>query len=507
VGPLGVGFITPSQTDGVAVGSLNPPVIVDGQAVINVYATINQGSKFVVIGFDDDAPAQMLATFNGVSYTFSDGFLQTDALFDFLSANQDTPIQFTAEAKAVDEGITDAAVPANALSTLHALVVNSTITDNKNILSSGGGGVATSVTTQLSLGDAIGLDNPNFIDIVGDAPTADNSLNETTERIKLSLVNSVIANNQLRASFDTNLQQWQGITTGVAGLDIDIGLGSYIDQFSHNLLSSLNETDLGFVAGTNQYAVLEEADNNLVDLDPQLNPLADNDAIGLLTQLPRSASPVINAGDNQLLALIDDYPVNPVLDQRQSLRISGGSIDMGAVEYQFDINDDELKPVDAGFSVSAIDDVDIAAGRVNQAVVVYVELFDEDLMLSDFNAKVSSDTSDLLSAVTINDGIQRDTILVFIIRLSSPETALGLAEVNVELGTEDDRRQLQFMVNITEAADSSSDELEGELTTAQNDNNEGDAETGLGRLPLVWLFACFLLLFFRRYSLLQKAVA
>ena len=120
---------------------------------------------------------------------------------------------------------------------------------------------------------------------------------------------------------------------------------------------------------------------------------------------------------------------------------------------------------------------------------------------------MSSDTSDLLSAVTINDGIQRDTILVFIIRLSSPEKALGLAEVNLELGTEDDRRQLQFMVNITEAADSSSDELEGELTTAQNDNNEGDAETGLGSLPLVWLFACSVLLCFRRYSLLQKAVA
>ena len=96
VGALGVGYLPAEMTGGSAVGSLNPPVIVDGQQVLSLYGLINQSSKFVVIGFDDDAPPQMLATFNGVSYTFTDGFLQTDALFDFLSANQDTPIQFTA---------------------------------------------------------------------------------------------------------------------------------------------------------------------------------------------------------------------------------------------------------------------------------------------------------------------------------------------------------------------------------------------------------------------------
>ncbi len=94
---MGVGYIDASQTGGTTVGSLNPPVIVDGQQVLRLYGLINQGSKLVAIGFNDDAPAQMLATFDGVSYTFTDGFLQNDALFDFLSANQNTPIVFTAE--------------------------------------------------------------------------------------------------------------------------------------------------------------------------------------------------------------------------------------------------------------------------------------------------------------------------------------------------------------------------------------------------------------------------
>jgi hypothetical protein len=98
VGPLGVGYLSATMTGGAAVGSLNPPLIVDGQAVESVYGIISGGDKFVSIGFDDDAPAQILATFNGVSYTLTDGFLQTDELFDFLSANQDTPIQFTAVA-------------------------------------------------------------------------------------------------------------------------------------------------------------------------------------------------------------------------------------------------------------------------------------------------------------------------------------------------------------------------------------------------------------------------
>lgn len=62
---------------------------------------------------------------------------------------------------------------------------------------------------------------------------------------------------------------------------------------------------------------------NLIDVDPRLEPLADNGG-ATLTRMPAAGSPVIDAGDPD--------PVGaPALDQRGAARIDG-VIDMGSVE-------------------------------------------------------------------------------------------------------------------------------------------------------------------------------
>lgn len=84
---------------------------------------------------------------------------------------------------------------------------------------------------------------------------------------------------------------------------------------------SLVETSFGAAL-----AAVTAGTDNLVDTDPLLGPLADNGG-HTLTHLPASGSPVINAGNVNIVGA-------PSTDQRGENRISDGTIDMGAVEVQ-----------------------------------------------------------------------------------------------------------------------------------------------------------------------------
>jgi parallel beta-helix repeat protein len=64
---------------------------------------------------------------------------------------------------------------------------------------------------------------------------------------------------------------------------------------------------------------------NIINEDPQLGPLQDNGG-PTETQLPAATSPVIDAGDPELIEA-------PASDQRGLARINGAAVDMGAVEF------------------------------------------------------------------------------------------------------------------------------------------------------------------------------
>lgn len=93
--------------------------------------------------------------------------------------------------------------------------------------------------------------------------------------------------------------------------------------------------DLGAAAGgafTVAHSLIEnpgtsnptDAGGNLFLQDPQLGPLQDNGG-PTLTMRPAATSPVVNAGDPA-------FTPPPATDQRGFSRVSGGRIDMGAVE-------------------------------------------------------------------------------------------------------------------------------------------------------------------------------
>ena len=98
--------------------------------------------------------------------------------------------------------------------------------------------------------------------------------------------------------------------------------------------SAISETDLGNTLGQFQLrydlvevtgtATITNAGGNLFGLDPRLGPLADNGG-PTQTHLPQDNSPVLDAGDPA-------FAPPPSTDQRGQPRVTGGRIDMGAVE-------------------------------------------------------------------------------------------------------------------------------------------------------------------------------
>ena len=102
------------------------------------------------------------------------------------------------------------------------------------------------------------------------------------------------------------------VADGVAPSSPDIYGGNFTSNFS------LIETP-----GT---AVLVSGPGTVTGVDPQLGPLQNNGG-PTQTKLPAPTSPVINAGDPA-------FAPPPANDQRGLPRVSGGRVDMGAVEVQ-----------------------------------------------------------------------------------------------------------------------------------------------------------------------------
>ena len=107
-GGVGASIFDTGQLTGTAAGSLSPPISLGSLG--NIYAVLSSSNtlpnKVVALQLDNTAPGQTInAYFNGQSYIFtfnpSIGYaVESDALYDFLTANQNTPIDFTAEVAA-----------------------------------------------------------------------------------------------------------------------------------------------------------------------------------------------------------------------------------------------------------------------------------------------------------------------------------------------------------------------------------------------------------------------
>jgi len=105
--PNSTGYATVSGGSGV--GSLSPPVSIGGVLLEGIYSNnvdIGDGTKKYIFMGDPNGliEGRVDATFNGVTYEFDSLFgagsppgIQSDELYDFLLANRDIPIVFTAE--------------------------------------------------------------------------------------------------------------------------------------------------------------------------------------------------------------------------------------------------------------------------------------------------------------------------------------------------------------------------------------------------------------------------
>ena len=97
-----------------SLGSLLPPVLVDGLAINFIQSVFNDfgdgAKKWILCGNNtQDFTTNLTLTFNGTSYSFVRGAIalnpntnaiQSDALYDFLTANQNVSVDFKAEATA-----------------------------------------------------------------------------------------------------------------------------------------------------------------------------------------------------------------------------------------------------------------------------------------------------------------------------------------------------------------------------------------------------------------------
>lgn len=111
--------------------------------------------------------------------------------------------------------------------------------------------------------------------------------------------------------------------------------------------------------GDSTGATLAAGSNNLLDIEPQLEPIADNGG-STLTRRPIPGSPVIDAGDPA-------FGGAPSIDQRGRARVNGTRIDMGALETNqgtFSVTASQSAVVEGGdvtFTVSRDDGADGAA--------------------------------------------------------------------------------------------------------------------------------------------------
>ena len=133
--------------------------------------------------------------------------------------------------------------------------------------------------------------------------------NGTTGNLRVA--NTIIAENLLA---DAN-----GSTNGISGADV---FGSFTSGGNNFIGNGAGAT--GFTNGVNG----DQVGDSRVPLDPKLGPLQANGG-PTDTRVPDPGSPVIDAGDNSSAT-----NAGLTTDQRGFNRISGGTVDIGAVEVQ-----------------------------------------------------------------------------------------------------------------------------------------------------------------------------
>ncbi|HLM01841.1 MAG TPA: CSLREA domain-containing protein [Pyrinomonadaceae bacterium] len=180
------------------------------------------------------------------------------------------------------------------------------------------------------------------------AQSAGGIYNEAT----LNLINSTVSSNYATAgsggglsnhnqAFLRNVTMTLNNATGDAGginsVSGDVNFGNTIvaantnaGNFSPNIKG--NVTSAGFnVIGPSVSAVFwgDQTGNQFNVIDPMLMPLAYNGSV-TLNHHPKAGSPVIDAGSDALAT--DEFNNMLLTDQRGVNRISGGVVDIGAVE-------------------------------------------------------------------------------------------------------------------------------------------------------------------------------
>ena len=159
--------------------------------------------------------------------------------------------------------------------------------------------------------------------------TSDSSGGGIFNRGTLTLTNVTIAGNKADnfdpesggGIFNVMNAQVNVANSIIAGNTVNIGpdvMGSF-NSFGNNLIG---ETD-----GSTGWNSADLTGTVAHPLNPKLGALAINGGL-TQTMLPQAGSPVINAGSNALI------PQGITTDQRGAPRISGGKVDIGAVEVQ-----------------------------------------------------------------------------------------------------------------------------------------------------------------------------
>ena len=136
------------------------------------------------------------------------------------------------------------------------------------------------------------------------ATTSGGGIHRGTTNANFFIRNSIIAGNN-------------GVSTSP---DVTNSAGGIVSE-GNNIIGNVG-TSTGWIS------------SDLLNINPLLNPLADNGGLGM-TFLPMTGSPAINAGQNCVLDLTcatNNPPQVVTTDQRGVMRPQGAAVDIGAVE-------------------------------------------------------------------------------------------------------------------------------------------------------------------------------
>lgn len=232
-----------------------------------------------------------------------------------------------------------------------------------------GGGIATATSTTLTRveisgntvtgsGGALFLNSGSMLvhnsTISGNTALTGGGIHRFTSGAALTLNHSTIVGNQ---SFD-------GSASGINGLGTTTLNGSIVSGNANRDVSDRINAAWSLIADTTG-ATVTDLVGSLFDVDPQLEALADNGG-PTRTHLPRSSSPVIDAGDPSI--------TDPsLIDQRGRQRVARSTasgperIDIGAVELVYV---EPPRPELAATGVDALGMVALAAGGITVGAVL-----------------------------------------------------------------------------------------------------------------------------------------